>query len=182
MSFTLTSYILICIVHNRLLWRWYIKIAWWISIINTSPVMDQSYATATKTVLQFVVVIHFEVSYPKTFTGWLKYYTISACWLMTHVSEWVFRSVHWYPSYVRTELTRMVLTTEVTYHPWRILCLFNAGLYYLVWGEIPLVPLVLISWQPPVRIPASSARILRHPLFKLTFFSAGLFPPACLLF
>ena len=134
MSFTSTSYILICIGHNRLLWIWSINIAWWISTIKTSPVIGQSYATATETVWQLGVMISFEGSYPTIFTGQLKFCTISACWPMTQVSEWLSISVHCSTSYVRTALTRMVLTTEVTNNSQIILCLVNSGLLLLVVG------------------------------------------------
>ena len=67
-SCTLTSYILIFSRHNILSWRLSIKITWLYSIIKTSPVMWQSYATAAETVQQFRVMIPFEGSYPATIT------------------------------------------------------------------------------------------------------------------
>ena len=134
MSFTLTPYILIFIWLHRLLWRWSIKIFWLISIIKTSPVVGQLYATAAETVQQFIVMIPFEGSYPTTFTGRLKSCTISACWPITHLFVWLSRSVCCSLSYFRTSLTHMVLTTEATDHSWRIICLVNVRFLLLVLG------------------------------------------------
>ena len=44
------------------------------------------------------------------------------------------RSVCYYLSYVRTALTRMVLTMEATNHSLIILCLVNAGFLLIVEG------------------------------------------------
>ena len=122
MSFTLTSYILICIGHNILLWMRYIKIAWWTSTIKTSPVMGQSYATAAETVCQFGVMIPFEESYRTPYTGRFKPCTISAWWPMMHVSAWLSRSVCCSLTSVKTALT------------WLSCCLsWMTSVYWLDW-------------------------------------------------
>ena len=181
MSFILTSYILIYIGQNRLLWRWYINIVWWISIIKTSPVMGQSYTTAFKTVRQFGVMVPFYGSYTTTITRQFKMWTISACWPMTHLCTWLSRSVCCSPSSIRTALTRMVLTAEATDNSQRIICLVNAGfLLLVVGGDVPGTSDDDVMISASVDTCFTISFVAPLP-FNWKFFSAGLCPLACLL-
>ena len=142
--------------------------------------MGQSHATTAKTFRQFRVMVLFERSYPTTFTGRLKSCTISTCWPITHVFAWLSRSFCCSPSYVRTVLICMVLTTEATYHSRRIIFLFSAGLLlFNVRGTVPGFPGVDFMIATSAYTCFKSCSVAPPP-FNLTFFSAGLCTLACL--
>ena len=143
--------------------------------------MGQSYADSAENVRQFGVVVPFEVSYPKTFTGRFKSWIISACWPMRHVFAWLSISVCCFPSSVRTALTQKVLTTEETYHSWRIICLINVDfLLLVVGGAVPGAYGTGVITSTSADICLASLSVAPPPLY-LTFFSAGLCPLAYLL-
>ena len=143
--------------------------------------MGQSYATAVKTIIQFVVIVPFDRSHQTTFTRRLKSCKISACWPMTHVFTWLLRSVCCYPSSVSTSLTRMVPTTDSTDHPRIIICLVNVGLLLLVvGGAAPGASVADVMTDTRAYTWFTRWSVAPTPL-NLTFFYAGLCPLACLL-
>ena len=143
-------------------------------------VMGHSNATAAETVLQFGVMVPFEISYPAKFTGKLKWWTINACWPMTNVSARLSSYVNCSPSYIRTALTQTVMTTEATYHSRKIICLVNAGfLLLVVGGAVPGASGsdIMISTNADTCFTRSS---ITPPPLNLTFFYTGLCPLACI--
>ena len=141
--------------------------------------MGQLYATDAETVWRFRFMIPFEGLYPTTFTGQLKFCTISACWPMTHVSAWMSRSVRFSPSSVSTALTHMVLTMDTTDHSQRIICLFNAGFLLLVEGVAVPGDSVDDFMTATIADTCFTSSYVVPPPLNLTFSSAGLCPLSC---
>ena len=76
----------------------------------------------------------------------------------------------------------MVLTTEATYHSRKILCIIDAGfLLLVVGGTVPGASGDDVITSTSVDNCFTSSSVT-PPHLDLTFFSAGLCPPACLLF
>ena len=84
------------------------------------------------------------------------------------------------PSSIRTALNRMVLTTEATDHPRKIICLVNAVLLLLVvGGSVTGASGADVMKSTSADTCFTSSSVAPSPL-NLTLLSAGLCPLACL--